>query len=96
MKSLLAVSLLGAALFALSPEDRLVLEDFEEGTKGELPPGWKTRGFEQGEKAPYRIEEENGNRRTITLSNIQFDVAPPAGFFVFTPPRGVTVGEPPR
>jgi chaperone LolA len=38
-----------------------------------------------------RVEEENGNRRTITLSDIQFDVTPPTGFFVFTPPRGVTV-----
>ena len=43
-----------------------------------------------------RLEEENGNRRTITLSAIQFDVAPPAGFFVFTPPAGVTVGDVPR
>jgi chaperone LolA len=37
-----------------------------------------------------RVEEENGNRRTITLSDIQFDVTPPAGFFTFTPPAGVT------
>lgn len=43
-----------------------------------------------------RIEEENGNRRTITLSRIEFDVTPPTGWFVFTPPRGVTVGTPPR
>ncbi|MEQ1856213.1 MAG: outer membrane lipoprotein carrier protein LolA [Longimicrobiales bacterium] len=37
-----------------------------------------------------RVEEDNGNRRTVALSNIQFDVAPPSGFFVFTPPAGVT------
>jgi outer membrane lipoprotein-sorting protein len=37
-----------------------------------------------------RVEEENGNRRTVTLSGIQFDVAPPAGFFLFSPPAGVT------
>jgi outer membrane lipoprotein-sorting protein len=43
-----------------------------------------------------RLEEENGNRRTITLSAIQFDVTPPSGFFLFMPPRGVTVGAPPR
>jgi outer membrane lipoprotein-sorting protein len=43
-----------------------------------------------------RLEEENGNRRTITLSAIQFDVAPPPGFFSFSPPAGVTVMEPPR
>jgi chaperone LolA len=43
-----------------------------------------------------RLEEENGNRRTITLSRIEFDVTPPAGWFVFTPPAGVTVGVPPR
>ena len=40
-----------------------------------------------------RLEEENGNRRTVTLSGIQFDVDPPAGFFLFTPPAGVTVGD---
>ncbi len=38
----------------------------------------------------FRLEEENGNRRTVALSNIQFDVTPPSGFFVFTPPTGVT------
>jgi len=38
-----------------------------------------------------RVEEENGNRRTVTLSGIQFDVTPPAGFFVFSAPTGVTV-----
>jgi outer membrane lipoprotein-sorting protein len=37
-----------------------------------------------------RIEEENGSRRTITLSSIEFDVTPPAGFFTFTPPASVT------
>ncbi len=36
-----------------------------------------------------RLEEENGNRRTIALSGIEFDVATPAGWFVFTPPPGV-------
>ena len=38
-----------------------------------------------------RLEEENGNRRTITLSGIEFDVDPPSGWFVFTPPAGVLV-----
>ncbi len=38
-----------------------------------------------------RIEEENGNRRTISLSDIAFDVTPPAGWFDFTPPPGVLV-----
>lgn len=38
-----------------------------------------------------RLEEENGNRRTITLSNIVFNAAPPAGWFSFTPPPGVLV-----
>jgi len=37
-----------------------------------------------------RVEEENGNRRTITLSRIEFDVTVPTGFFTFTPPAGVT------
>jgi chaperone LolA len=37
-----------------------------------------------------RVEEENGNRRTITMSRIEFDVTAPTGFFTFTPPAGVT------
>jgi outer membrane lipoprotein-sorting protein len=37
-----------------------------------------------------RVEEENGNRRTITMSRIELDATPPAGFFSFTPPAGVT------
>jgi outer membrane lipoprotein carrier protein len=37
-----------------------------------------------------RVEEENGNRRTVTLSDIQFDVTPPSAFFRFAPPAGVT------
>jgi len=43
-----------------------------------------------------RLEEESGNVRTITLSNIQFDVAPPAGWFVFVRPPGVTTMDVPR
>ena len=41
-----------------------------------------------------RIEEENGNERTINLRNIEFDVAPPAGWFTFTPPPGTLVITP--
>lgn len=41
-----------------------------------------------------RLEEENGNERTINLRNIEFDVAPPAGWFTFTPPPGVLVITP--
>lgn len=38
-----------------------------------------------------RIEEENGNVRTITLSNVEFDAAPEDGWFTFTPPEGALV-----
>ncbi len=38
-----------------------------------------------------RIEEENGNVRTITLSNVAFDAAPEEGWFMFTPPEGALV-----
>ncbi len=62
MKAILAVSILGAAVLALPAGDTLVLEDFERGTVGGLPAGWQARGFDRGEKAPYWIEEENGNR----------------------------------
>jgi outer membrane lipoprotein-sorting protein len=41
-----------------------------------------------------RLEEENGNERTINLRNIEFDVAPPAGWFTFAPPPGVLVITP--
>jgi outer membrane lipoprotein-sorting protein len=37
--------------------------------------------------------EENGSERTITLSDIQFDVRPPDGWFSFTPPSGAVVIE---
>jgi len=37
--------------------------------------------------------EENGSERTITLSNVVFDTAPPEGWFTFTPPRGAVVIE---
>lgn len=36
-----------------------------------------------------RLEEENGNERTVNLRDIEFDVTPPAGFFTFTTPPGV-------
>lgn len=38
-----------------------------------------------------RLEEENGNERTINLRDISFGASPPAGFFTFTPPPGVLV-----
>jgi len=41
-----------------------------------------------------RLEEENGNERTINLRNVDFGAAPPQGFFVFTPPPGVLVVDP--
>jgi len=37
------------------------------------------------------FREENGSERTITLSNVVFDVAPPQGWFSFTPPSGAIV-----
>ena len=40
----------------------VVLEDFEGHPLGELPTGWKWRGFEQEDEKPYRVHEENGNR----------------------------------
>jgi outer membrane lipoprotein-sorting protein len=35
--------------------------------------------------------EENGSERTITLSDVVFDTAPPDGWFMFTPPAGAVV-----
>jgi hypothetical protein len=62
MKAFLLASLAATATLALPARDTLVLEDFEKGPVMGLPAGWKARGFEHGEKAPYWIEEENGNR----------------------------------
>jgi outer membrane lipoprotein-sorting protein len=41
-----------------------------------------------------RLEEENGNERTINLRDVQFGASPPAGFFDFTPPPGALVVTP--
>lgn len=38
-----------------------------------------------------RMEEANGNVRTITLENIGFDINPGADYFAFTPPPGALV-----
>jgi Protein of unknown function (DUF3047) len=62
MKGVFLSALFSMAIFAFPAGDRLVLEDFEEGPVNGLPPGWKSRGFDRGETAPYWIEEENGNR----------------------------------
>ena len=39
-----------------------------------------------------RIEEENGNVRTITLSNVEFDATPGSGWFAFElPPNALVI-----
>ena len=38
-----------------------------------------------------QLEEENGNTRTITLSEVGFGEAPGSGWFSFTPPPGTLV-----
>ena len=40
-----------------------------------------------------RLEEENGNVRTITLENVGFGADPGSHFFSFTPPPGALVME---
>jgi len=62
MKAFLLALLLSTAGLSFSARDTLVLEDFEEAPVKGLPHGWKARGFQENEKAPYWIEEENGNR----------------------------------
>lgn len=49
--------------------------------------------IDQGEPVlrRVRLEEENGNIRTITLSDVGFGEAPGEGWFSFTPPEGVLV-----
>jgi outer membrane lipoprotein-sorting protein len=41
-----------------------------------------------------RLEEENGNERTINLRDVALGASPPAGFFAFTPPPGALVIDP--
>jgi hypothetical protein len=62
MKTVILAPVLAAAVLGFSARDPLVLENFEGGPVRGFPAGWKARGFEQGEKPPYWIEEENGNR----------------------------------
>jgi hypothetical protein len=62
MKAFILASLAATAILAFPARDTLVLEDFEESPVKGLPIGWRARGFKHGEKAPYWIEEENGNR----------------------------------
>ena len=40
----------------------VVLEDFDAQPVGELPRGWKWRGFGQEDEKPYRVVEQAGNR----------------------------------
>jgi outer membrane lipoprotein-sorting protein len=49
--------------------------------------------IDQGEPVlrRVRLEEENGNIRTITLEDVGFGEAPGDGWFTFTPPDGVLV-----
>ena len=51
---------------------------------------WIDRGDEPVLRR-LRLEEENGNVRTITLENVVFGGEPGAGWFSFTPPEGVLV-----
>ena len=37
------------------------------------------------------VEEENGNLRSVTLSNVEVDLTVPEGWFAFTPPAGAQV-----
>jgi outer membrane lipoprotein-sorting protein len=41
-----------------------------------------------------RLEEENGNERTINLRDVAFGASPTQGFFAFTPPPGALVITP--
>lgn len=41
-----------------------------------------------------RLEEENGNERTINLRDVSFGASPPPGWFTFTPPPGALVITP--
>jgi len=56
------MTVLVTAVWAPPARETLVLEDFEDGPVSGLPPGWKSRGFGEGDRAPYWIEEEDGNR----------------------------------
>jgi outer membrane lipoprotein-sorting protein len=40
------------------------------------------------------IEEENGNVRTVTLTNVRLDPVVPSGSFVFEVPEGVSIADP--
>jgi hypothetical protein len=54
--------ILAALLFLASSPEWLVLEDFEGSPLDGLPPGWTSRPYGEGERPPYRVLEEGGNR----------------------------------
>jgi outer membrane lipoprotein-sorting protein len=62
-----------------------------------LPSSYRSATLWIDEEAPVlrrlRLEEENGNVRTITLANVGFGEVPEVGWFTFTPPPGVLVME---
>ena len=83
------VTLLRGDIVAGTPVDVLRLMPAVEG----LPFTSATLWLARSDGLPRRIEvtEPSGNRRTLTLSKLQTDVALPPGTFTFTPPKGVKV-----
>ena len=83
------VTLLRVDSVAGTPVDVLRLMPAVEG----LPFTSATLWLASSDGLPRRIEvtEPSGNRRTLTLSKLQTNVALPPGTFTFTPPKGVKV-----
>ncbi len=46
----------------INQDEVVVLEDFEGGEVGQLPPGWTWKKSDEGKHKPYRIEMEGDNR----------------------------------
>lgn len=46
----------------LNEDDYVILENFEGGEVGQLPPGWTWKKSDNDKNKPYKIVEENGNK----------------------------------
>lgn len=49
-------------LTELKDSDHLLLEDWSEGRKGDIPPRWRSRDEDRGKPRPYALREEGGTR----------------------------------
>ncbi len=53
----------------MADSDYIVLEDFEDGDIGQLPPGWQWRRDDDEKHKPYKVVQEDGNKYLAAEDN---------------------------